>query len=576
MSGLVQRVFAAREILIRSEGRVRYLTLTPRLQVALAGAMVGAVGWVAFSSVGVILEDHRLVALDAERDQAKTAYIGMLNELADYYDQFARLADGLGEKQSDVLGLFGDAAGRQESNPLRKLIQSDPTAPSVDGTLAYEAGLRRLLDLSGQTNADPAEFKNKLKTSEQALTGNLAELKERLRLSEDEADRVVEMRRRIAGQLEDVQGRLDNASNQHGSLAMTLVSLRERLADAERSEGTFIANQARLNDQIASLGRQLDTTRDVRANLEQRAETLSQQLDAVGGDKSQLEQQVAQLTVELEAVRGDKKTLEQEGEAAQQALAAVIGQRNALHAARTELNGRVGELEERLTVIESAQDDFVQSIVERTRDGVNLIEKTVAMTGLEVDKLLGRAADELPGRGGPFVPAALAAEGGLSQLMLASVASLDDEVERWERLQFVLRSLPLTAPIDHYSISSLFGKRKDPFNGRLGVHEGLDLSAAAGTPILSTAPGKVVFAGWRGNYGRTVTIDHGLGIRTVYGHMKAISVKAGQVVDYRQKIGLLGSSGRSTGPHIHFEILVDGVPRDPMPFLKAGRYVFKG
>src|SRR3546814_10199280 len=93
-------------------------------------------------------------------------------------------------------------------------------------------------------------------------------------------------------------------------------------------------------------------------------------------------------------------------------------------------------------------------------------------------------------------------------------------MSRWEKLQVVLRSMPLNAPLDHYTVGSLFGTRKDPFNGKLAVHEGLDFSAPLGSAVLATAPGKVVFAGRKGSYGRMVEIDHGFGIRTRYAHLK--------------------------------------------------------
>jgi murein DD-endopeptidase MepM/ murein hydrolase activator NlpD len=94
--------------------------------------------------------------------------------------------------------------------------------------------------------------------------------------------------------------------------------------------------------------------------------------------------------------------------------------------------------------------------------------------------------------------------------------------------------------------------------------------------VLATAPGVVVNVGWNGNYGRLIEVDHGMGIRTRYGHLRRILVQAGQRVELRQKIGEMGSSGRSTGIHLHYEILVNGEPRDPMKFLQAGEYVFKG
>jgi murein DD-endopeptidase MepM/ murein hydrolase activator NlpD len=93
---------------------------------------------------------------------------------------------------------------------------------------------------------------------------------------------------------------------------------------------------------------------------------------------------------------------------------------------------------------------------------------------------------------------------------------------------------------------------------------------------LATAPGTVIYAGWMRDYGRVVEIDHGLGIHTRYAHLKAFTVTVGQKVEFRQEIGKLGNSGRSTGPHLHYEVQVNGKPQDPMNFMEAGKYVFKG
>ena len=159
---------------------------------------------------------------------------------------------------------------------------------------------------------------------------------------------------------------------------------------------------------------------------------------------------------------------------------------------------------------------------------------------------------------------------------LTNVATLDDEVARWEKMQVVLRSVPLAAPVDHYYISSGFGARVDPFNGARARHEGLDMVGTLRSDVLATAPGTVIHAGWKGNYGRVVEIDHGLGIVTLYAHLDSVAVKVGDVVDYRQVVGKLGSSGRSSGPHCHYEVRYNDKTLDPMGFLKAGRYVFKG
>jgi len=125
-------------------------------------------------------------------------------------------------------------------------------------------------------------------------------------------------------------------------------------------------------------------------------------------------------------------------------------------------------------------------------------------------------------------------------------------------------------------MSSGFGVRKDPFTGGYAQHLGLDLTSDYKASILSSGEGKVVYAGWDGSYGRLVEVDHGMGLVTRYGHMNRILVKEGDHVVRGTVLGQLGCSGRCSGPHVHFEVLVNGKPVNPMKFLKAGSDVFKG
>lgn len=225
--------------------------------------------------------------------------------------------------------------------------------------------------------------------------------------------------------------------------------------------------------------------------------------------------------------------------------------------------------------------EIQQAALDRLSDHTSLeiavFEETVAMAGLDVAVLLpeDRGGGLLEGQGGPFIPEQILPTPDPVEAAAASLSMLDDQIARWDRLQELLRSLPLAAPLEQYRISSTFGPRKDPVNGRLSRHHGLDFRAKLSTPVLSTAPGEVVFAAWKGRYGRLVEIDHGHGIRTRYAHLHKILVKPGQTVGHRETIGLLGSSGRSTGPHVHYEVLVNGKPHDPMKFMKAGIYAFK-
>jgi murein DD-endopeptidase MepM/ murein hydrolase activator NlpD len=222
-----------------------------------------------------------------------------------------------------------------------------------------------------------------------------------------------------------------------------------------------------------------------------------------------------------------------------------------------------------------AQHNIVQRLRERTEFSVDTMERTVAMTGLKLDELLASIGDNNSSQGGPFIAGDYTGDfDGDSELEIA-LSLLDLRLNRWSALQRVMRTLPLSVPLEQYELSSGYGQRKDPINGRKAMHRGQDFRASMKSPVYATAPGKVTHAGWSGAYGRMIEIDHGHGVRTRYAHLKKILVKKGQQVANREKIGLVGSSGRSTGPHLHYEVRYKGVPLNPKKFLMAGKHVFK-
>ncbi|MEI9963586.1 MAG: M23 family metallopeptidase [Caulobacteraceae bacterium] len=133
--------------------------------------------------------------------------------------------------------------------------------------------------------------------------------------------------------------------------------------------------------------------------------------------------------------------------------------------------------------------------------------------------------------------------------------------------------VPFAKPTVGTNRSSGFGVRFDPFTGRPAFHSGLDFAGGMMTPIYATAPGVISFTGVRSGYGNTIEIDHGGGFKTRYAHLEGIAVSVGQRVAVGQRIGAMGSTGRSTGPHLHYEVWVDGRPQNPDRFLRAGDYV---
>jgi murein DD-endopeptidase MepM/ murein hydrolase activator NlpD len=186
--------------------------------------------------------------------------------------------------------------------------------------------------------------------------------------------------------------------------------------------------------------------------------------------------------------------------------------------------------------------------------------------GLDIGQL--EAATPRAGMGGPYVPVKLPADASAFDRQLYRINISRAQVERLNR---TLALVPYRKPVvGEVEFTSGFGIRTDPFLGRPAMHTGLDFRAAAGDPVRVTANGKVASAGWAGGYGRMVEVDHGNGLSTRYGHLSEINVKVGDVVKIGQVIGAVGSTGRSTGPHLHYETRIDGEAVDPQKFLRAG------
>tara|TARA_A100001391_G_scaffold141050_2_gene98946 strand:+ start:5347 stop:6480 length:1134 start_codon:yes stop_codon:yes gene_type:complete len=171
------------------------------------------------------------------------------------------------------------------------------------------------------------------------------------------------------------------------------------------------------------------------------------------------------------------------------------------------------------------------------------------------------------GVGGPFIPA-----DGEPGSIIEEANAVADALARYQSARRALLNAPIQPPLDGTAtITSTFGNRTDPFLKRAAFHSGIDFRAATGTPVLAAAGGTVSFAANNGGYGKMVEIDHGNGLTTRYAHMSQIAVIVGQTIAGGQQLGLAGSTGRSTGPHVHFEVRKAGSAIDPSRFIAAGR-----
>jgi murein DD-endopeptidase MepM/ murein hydrolase activator NlpD len=178
-----------------------------------------------------------------------------------------------------------------------------------------------------------------------------------------------------------------------------------------------------------------------------------------------------------------------------------------------------------------------------------------------------------------ITPARVGSQGGVGgpfeSVGNASFKALFDSWKKLDSLQDGVIAVPSDKPVRaDVTFTSGFGVRSDPFHAGAAMHPGIDLSGTYGTPIYATADGTVLRAGWNnGGYGNLVEVDHGRGITTRYGHMSAILVSAGQHVTRGEQIGRMGSTGRSTGNHLHYEVRIDGRAVNPIPFMKSTDYV---
>jgi murein DD-endopeptidase MepM/ murein hydrolase activator NlpD len=339
------------------------------------------------------------------------------------------------------------------------------------------------------------------------------------------------------------------------------------MAASDRMRGELYTTEMRLREVEAARDRALGQRDEASAKAAAEEEVVA----ARNG-------QIARLGRTLEAVRGELRQVDAQRSATAARLARAEGE---LPTTKTRLDQTraAADMAERARLAQIADDrlrpavaafptpTLVSDAIEKgraaggdpARHGWGEVERLLTSAGVDIDRFMARFGAARTFQGGPFV----ALDPRKQRPAPGEVAP--------ETMESMLGSLPLAAPLAEYQLESRFGARLDPLNGQRSMHTGLDLSAPFRSRVYNTAPGVVVHAGSRGEYGKVVEIDHGSGIVTRYAHLHRVSVVVGQRITGRQQIALLGSTGRSTGPHVHYEILVNGVPQNPERFLKVGK-----
>jgi murein DD-endopeptidase MepM/ murein hydrolase activator NlpD len=249
------------------------------------------------------------------------------------------------------------------------------------------------------------------------------------------------------------------------------------------------------------------------------------------------------------------------------------GAAQALEPARPRLASNESAVD-RVRDVRVDQDRLLDVAESFTRSRAERLRTAIRLAGLSPE---GVIANGDGGLGGPLIeakdPRALAAILDVDENFAQRIHLAATDLSDLHSLDAAAERLPIAHPTTVAAESSSYGVREDPFTGRPAFHAGLDFPGPYSTPIYSTAPGIVSFTGVRAGYGNTIEIDHGGGFKTRYAHLSAIGVAVGQRVAVAQRIGAMGSTGRSTGTHLHYEVWAQGRPQNPNRFLKAGDYV---
>ena len=353
---------------------------------------------------------------------------------------------------------------------------------------------------------------------------------------------------RLSALSDDSQRQLSASEQSSSSKADRIAQLTKALEQAQRDLHLAEAQRATLMARVSKAETDLAEGQSRQAQsqeLQKKMQELTAERDKAASERDQLRARIGELQQKNSGVQG-RETQKPVAEAQPQPAAPVT-----TAPARPDAAG---------VAPASAAPAPAVAVATPTAGAIAQLERVLASAGVDVPRLFARL-DAHRGQGGPFIPVAR----GVHPETLTP--------EKLAALRVLLKMLPVSAPLQSFEISSPFGVRGDPENGHGSFHTGVDLRAPYMSPVYATAPGVVTYAGYRDDYGKVVEIDHGNGLATRYAHLSRYTVSVGQQVGGRAQIGFLGSTGRATGPHVHYEVLVNGEPQDPEKFLGLARLV---
>lgn len=320
------------------------------------------------------------------------------------------------------------------------------------------------------------------------------------------------------------------------------------------ASGGFLFDMIARSQADSQIVRARAASERVNADLQARLETAVVRMSATNGSLDEMAEMVERRHAALTGVMG--------------MFQGVPGSQAALRPVRP-LSAANTSPVQRIMAVRLDQDRLIARAGTFAQNRAERLRLAFRLAGLNPAAYVSRGS----ALGGPLVeakdPRALAAILDVDEPFAIRIRNAADNLTEMRNLADVAGSLPFNRPTDARTTSG-FGVRFDPFNGHPALHQGQDFAAPLNTPIHATAPGVVSFTGVRSGYGNTVEIDHGHGFKTRFAHLNSIAVATGQPIALGQRIGAMGTTGRSTGVHLHYEVWVDGRPQNPARFLRAG------
>ncbi|WP_170514832.1 DUF5930 domain-containing protein [Ruegeria atlantica] len=348
--------------------------------------------------------------------------------------------------------------------------------------------------------------------------------------------------------------------------------------DARAQEA--LAAQDRFNaalEQISAMQSELLASENRRRELETGIEVIQTTLRATMKQREEARTELASMQVETDdgdiylTAAGDPEQMNFMTDA----LVRTAQERDQIAADAQDALAQRDDLELEIRLMQERSDEIFRQLEEAMIISVEPLDKMFRQAGMPTDRIIEEVRRGYSGMGGPLTPISFSTRGEDLTPDEIRANVLLQQMDQLNLYRIAAEKAPFASPVhDVVRFTSGFGTRRDPKTGGRRMHNGADFAGAHGTDIFATADGIVTHAGWQSGFGRLVKIKHAFGVETLYAHNTKIRVKVGQRVSRGDHIADMGSTGRSTGTHLHYEVRVDGVPRNPMTYIKAARNVF--